>query len=227
MYWFAISLGGYIWAKEGVEELTKEHQVGVSMLMIWATVGAGCLGIWDEAAALVVLYGAAEGIEEYTYSRTRNTIRSLLDLAPKQARVIKDSKEEIVPVGSLQIGDIFIILPGEAIPTDGDIIEGKTSIDESPVTGESLPVYQQVGDKVFPATLNGQAAITVKATKVFADNTLSRIIDLVENAQSQKGRAQEWMERFGHKYSPLVLLSALILVLLPLFFDLGKFGIKL
>lgn len=222
MYWISIPLGGYIWAKEGVEELVQEYQVGVSMLMIWATVGAGYLGMWDEAAALVVLYGAAEGIEEYTYSRTRNAIRALLDLAPKQARVIKDSKEEIVPVESLKIGDIFIILPGESIPNDGDIIEGKTSIDESTVTGESVPVDKQVGDKVFAATLNAEAAITVKATKVFADNTLSRIIDLVENAQSQKGRAQEWMERFGHKYSPLVLLSALILVLLPLFFDLDS-----
>ncbi|MCJ7765183.1 MAG: cation-translocating P-type ATPase [Thiovulaceae bacterium] len=222
MYWISIPLGGYIWAKEGVEELAQEYQVGVSMLMLWATVGAGYLGMWDEAAALVVLYGAAEGIEEYTYSRTRNAIRALLDLAPKQARVIKDSKEELVPVESLKIGDIFIILPGESIPNDGDIIEGKTSIDESTVTGESVPVDKQVGDKVFAATLNGEAAITVKATKVFADNTLSRIIDLVENAQSQKGRAQEWMERFGDKYSPLVLLSALILVLLPLFFDLDS-----
>jgi len=222
MYWISIPLGGYIWAKEGVEELVQEHQVGVSMLMIWATVGAGYLGMWDEAAALVVLYGAAEGIEEYTFSRTRNAIRALLDLAPKQARVIKDSKEELVPVESLKIGDIFFVLPGESIANDGDIIEGKTSIDESTVTGESVPVDKQVGDKVFAATINGQAAIMVKATKVFADNTLSRIIDLVENAQNQKGHAQEWIERFGRKYSPLVLLSALILVLWPLFFGLDS-----
>jgi len=222
IYWIAIPLGGYIWAKEGVEEFVKEYEVGVSMLMIWATVGAAYLGMWDEAAALVVLYGAAEGIEEYTFSRTRNAIRALLDLAPKEARVIKDSKEEIVPVERLKVGDIFIVLPGESIATDGDIIEGKTSIDESTVTGESVPVDKQVGDKVFAATLNAEAAITVKATKIFADNTLSRIIDLVENAQSQKGHAQEWMERFGRIYSPLVLLSALVLVLLPLFFDLNS-----
>ena len=218
IYWIAIPLGGYIWAKEGIEELLKEYQIGISMLMIWATAGAAYLGMWDEAAALVVLYGAAEGIEEYTFSRTRNAIRALLDLAPKQARIMKGLKEELIPVENLKIGDIFIVLPGESIPNDGVILEGKTSIDESPVTGESIPVDKQVGDKVFAATINGQAAIRVKATKVFADNTLSRIIDLVENAQSQKGRAQEWMERFGRKYSPLVLLSALILVSLPLLF---------
>jgi len=219
IYWISIPLGGYIWAKEGVEELIQEHRIGVSMLMIWATIGAGYLGMWDEAIALVVLYGLAEEIEEYTYSRTRNAIRALLDLAPKQARVIKGSKEELIPVENMQIGNIFVVLSGESIPNDGIILKGKTSIDESTVTGESVPVNKQIGNKVFAATLNGEAAITVKATKVFSDNTLSRIIDLVENAQNQKGHAQAWIERFGYKYSPLILLSALTLVLLPLFFD--------
>ena len=222
LYWIAIPLGGYIWAWEGIEEFIQEYEVGVSMLMIWATVGAGYLGMWDEAVALVVLYGAAEGIEEYTFSRTRNAIRALLDLAPKEARIIQDAKEKIVPVETLQVGDEFFVLPGESIPTDGVIIEGITTIDESPVTGESVPVDKKIDDKVFAATINGQAAITVKATKVFSDNTLSRIIDLVENAQNQKGRAQEWMERFGRKYSPLVLLTAMILVLLPFLFDLDS-----
>jgi Cd2+/Zn2+-exporting ATPase len=178
--------------------------------------------MWDEAVALVVLYGAAEGIEEYTFNRTRNAIRALLDLAPKEARIIQDAKEKIVPVESLRVGDKFSVLPGESIPTDGIIIEGATTIDESPVTGESIPVDKQIDDKVFAATINGQSAITIKATKIFSDNTLSRIIDLVENAQDQKGRAQEWMERFGRRYSPLVLLAAMILVLLPLFFDLDS-----
>lgn len=222
LYWIAIPLGGYIWAREGVEELIREHKIDISMLMIWATVGAGYLGMWDEAVALVVLYGAAEGIEEYTFSRTRNAIRALLDLAPKEARIIQDDKEKIVPVETLRVGDEFSVLPGESIPTDGIIIEGVTTIDESPVTGESIPVDKQIDDKVFAATINGQSAITVKATKIFSDNTLSRIIDLVENAQDQKGRAQEWMERFGRRYSPLVLLAAMILVLLPLFFGLDS-----
>ncbi|NOY87310.1 MAG: cation-translocating P-type ATPase [Deltaproteobacteria bacterium] len=216
-YLIAIPLGGYMWAREGVEKLIEDHEIGISMLMIAATVGAGYLGMWDEAAALVVLYGAAKGIEEYTYSRTRHAIRSLLDLAPKEARVIRDGEEQIIPAENLRIGDEFIVLPGESLPTDGVIITGESSLDESTVTGESIPVDKTTGDKVFAASINCQAALTLKATAEHSDNTLSRIIDLVENAQEQKGRAQEWMERFGQRYSPLVLLTAVILIVIAVF----------
>ena len=183
--------------------------------MLAATVGAGYLGMWDEAAALVVLYGVAEGIEEYTFNKTRNAIRSLLDMAPKEARIIRDGETVMVPAEKLNIGDKFLVLPGESIPTDGVIIEGASSLDESPVTGESVPVDKAPGDKIFSATINGQVPLTIKVTTRFSDNTLSRIIDLVENAQEQKGRAQEWMERFGRRYSPVVLLVALGLILFP------------
>jgi len=200
-----------------MKELIHERKISISMLMIWATAGAAYLQMWDEAAALVVLYGAAEGIEEYTFSKTRNAIQSLLDLAPKEARVLRNGKEEIVPANSLKIGDTFIVLPGDAIPTDGTIVEGASTLDESPVTGESVPVAKKVDDKVFAATVNGEAKLTIKVTTAFEDNTLSRIIELVENAQQQKGKAQLWMERFGEKYSPMVLLSAIIMLLIPYF----------
>jgi Zn2+/Cd2+-exporting ATPase len=219
-YLFAIIFGGYLWAREGLEEVIQEHEIGIPILMIGATVGAIYLGMWDEAAALVILFGIAEGIEEYTFSKTRNAIRSLLDLAPKQARVNRDGKEHLIAAEELNLGDEFIVLPGEAVPTDGIILEGETSLDESLVTGESIPVNKRPGDKVFPATINGQATLTVRATSTFADNTLSRIINLVENAQEQKGRAQAWMERFGRRYSPAILLVSILMVLSPLFFQL-------
>jgi len=216
-YWLAIPLGGLIWAKDGVVELLFEREVGISILMIGATIGAAYLGMWDEAAALVVLYGVAEGVEEFTYNRTRNAIHSLLDLAPKEARVVRNDRELIIPAGELKIGEQFIVLPGEALPTDGVIIKGESSIDESPVTGESLPVDKIPGDKVYSATINGQSMLRIKVTAAFADNTLSRIIDLVKNAQEQKGRSQEWMERFGRRYSPVILLIAIVMVCLPFF----------
>lgn len=215
LYWVAIPLGGYIWAWEGVEALIDDHEVGISILMFAATVGAGSLGMWDEAAALVVLYGAAEGVEEFTFSRTRNAIRGLLDLAPKEARVLRDGVEAIVPAETLVPGDEFRVLPGESVPTDGVIVTGNSSLDESTVTGESAPIDKGAGDKVFAASINGQAALTVRATRNYSDNTLSRIIDMVENAQDQKGRAQEWMERFGRIYSPAVLGIAVLFALLP------------
>ncbi len=220
-YWLAIPLGAWYWAQEGVEELIEDHEVGISMLMIAATFGAGVLGLWEEAAALVVLYGAAEGIEEYTFARTRRAIRALLDLAPKEARLLRDGEEVVVPAAELRPGDRFLVRPGEAIATDGVILEGESSLDESPVTGESVPVDKGPGDPVFAASINGQGALTIEVTAAFQDNTLSRIIHLVEEAQEQKGRAQAWMERFGRRYSPSVLVAALAMLLLPLVTDQG------
>ena len=222
VYLIAILFGGFLWAKEGVEDVFTEHEVGIPVLMIGATIGAIYLGMWDEAAALVILFGIAEGIEEYTFSRTRSTIRSLLELAPKQARVIRNGKEQMIPAEAMKLAEEFIVLPGESVPTDGVILKGETSLDESLVTGESIPVNKNPGDKVFPATINGQATIIVKATSTFADNTLSRIINLVENAQEQKGRAQAWMERFGRRYSPAILLISIAMVLAAIFFDVDS-----
>ncbi|WJW76374.1 heavy metal translocating P-type ATPase [Thiohalobacter sp. IOR34] len=215
LYWLAIPIGAWYWAREGIEALAEEHEVGISLLMIAATVGSGILGLWEEAAALVVLYGAAEGIEEFTFARTRTAIRALLDLAPKEARLLRDGAEVVVPAADLRPGDRFLVRPGEALATDGVIIEGESSLDESPVTGESLPVDKGPGDAVFAASINGQGALVVEVSAGFEDNTLAKIIHLVEEAQEQKGRAQAWMERFGRRYSPAVLGSAALLLVLP------------
>ena len=220
-YWLAIPLGGYHWAREGVEKLVRRRVVGIEMLMLAATVGSGTLGLWDEAAALVFLYGAAEGLEELTYSRTRHAIRALLDLAPKEARVLRDGQEVTVPAASLKPGDVFVVRPGEALATDGVIREGTSSLDESPVTGESVPVDKGPGSKVFAASINRQGALTIEATAAFSDNTLSKIIHLVEEAQEQKGKAQQWIDRFGRWYSPAVLATSVLLLLLPLLFHLS------
>ncbi len=218
LYWLAIPIGAWYWAREGVEELLQDHAIGISMLMIAATTGSGLLDMWEEAAALVVLYGAAEGIEAFTFTRTRTAIRALLDLAPKEARVLRDGNETIIAASELQPDDLFVVRPGESLATDGIIISGETSLDESPVTGESVPVDKGAGEKVFAASINGQGAITVRATAGFDNNTLSRIIHLVEQAQEQKGRAQQWIERFGRRYTPAVFAGAVLLLLLPWFY---------
>jgi Cd2+/Zn2+-exporting ATPase len=214
-YWIAIPLGGWHWTREGIEKLIEEHEVSIEILMIAATAGSAILGLWDEAAALVFLYGAAEGTEEYTYARTRASIRALLDLAPKEAHVLRDGKEITVPAETLKPGDRFLVRPGEALPTDGIIRIGQSSLDESPVTGESIPVDKGPGMKVFAASINKQGALEVEATAAFADNTLSKIIHLVEEAQERKGKAQQWIERFGRRYTPAVLLASLSLLIVP------------
>ncbi len=216
IYLFSIALGGWHWMREGVENLIRELKVGIEILMLGATTGAALLGMWDEAAALVVLYGAAEGLEEFTYARTRASIRSLLDLAPKEARFLGDGDvEQTIPADQLKVGDRFVVRPGEGIVTDGVVLRGRSSVNEAAITGESLPVDKQPGSKVFAASINTEGALTIKATSGFADNTLAKIIHLVEQAQNEKGRAQQWIERFGRRYSPLVLLSALLLLIVP------------
>ncbi|GJL51881.1 MAG: cadmium transporter ATPase [Nitrospirales bacterium] len=214
-YVVAIPLGGYHWAREAVEELVTEHEIGIDLLMLAATVGSGLLGLWDEAAFLVFLYGAAEGLEEYTYARTRSAIRALLDLAPKEAHLLREGQEVTIAAEALQSGDRFLVRPGESVPTDGLVKSGTSSLDESAVTGESIPVDKEPGMLVFAGTLNLQGALEVEATAAFQDNTLAKIIHLVEEAQERKGKTQQWIERFGRRYSPVVLGASLLFLLVP------------
>ncbi len=215
-YLASIPFGGYWWAREGLEELISEREVGIEALMAVATVGAAALGFWEEAAFLVFLYGSAEAVESLTFARTRSAIRALLDLAPKEAHVLRDGAELTIPATELVPGDVFLVRPGESLATDGVIRAGASSLDESPVTGESVPVDKGPGDPVFAGTINRQGALTIEATKAFADNTLSAIIHLVEEAQGQKGKAQRFIDRFSRIYSPLVLVGAALLAIIPI-----------
>ena len=214
-YFVAIPLGGYHWGWEALESLINERVIGIDFLMLAATVGSGILGLWDEAAFLVFLYGSAEGLEEYTYARTRSAIRALLDLAPKEAHVLRNGQEVTIPAEALHVGDRFLARPGETIPTDGVIRIGNSSLDEAAVTGESIPVDKVPGMKVFAGTLNRQGLLEIEATASFQDNTLAKIIHLVEAAQERKGQAQQWIERFGRRYSPAVLLVSVGFLLVP------------
>lgn len=216
VYILAIIIGGYHWTREGIEDLIECKEIGIEILMLGATVGSAILGLWDEAAFLVFIYGVAEGLEEYAYARTRASIRKLLDLAPKEARVLQNSKQIMIPASQLKVGDVFFVRPGESIATDGKIIKGKSSINEAPVTGESIAVEKKEGMQVFAATLNQQGALEIEATATFATNTLSKIVHLVEESQEKKGKVQLFIERFGKRYSPAVLVSAVALALFSL-----------
>lgn len=218
LYVIAILLGGYHWGREGIEELIGEKKIGIEILMMGATVGSAILGMWDEAAFLVFLYGSAEGLEEYTFARTRASIKKLLDLAPKEARVIRNGREVVIPAEELVLGDIFIVRPGEAIPTDGVIVRGSSSVNEAPITGESIPVEKREGMKVFAATINQEGVLEIRAIATFKDNTLAKMVHLVEEAQEQKSKTQLFIETFGSRYSPLVLLCSLLLAFIPLLF---------
>jgi len=206
----AIPIGAWFFAQEGFEEFVQEREIGIEALMLLAAAGCLVFGLFEEAAALIFLYSMAEAIEELTFARTRSAIRDLLDLAPKEARRLIDGREEVVAAEQLVIGDVFLVRPGEALPTDGVIRDGSSSLNEAPVTGESVPVEKGPGEEVFAGTLNGQRALEVEVTRAYADNTLARIVQLVEEAQSQKSEAQRFVDRFATRYSPAVLLAAVL-----------------
>ena len=216
----AIVIGGYYFGREAIEELIFERKIGIELLMLVAAVVASAMGEVLEGAMLVFLYSLSEAAEGYTEEKTRAAIKALMDLAPKVALVRRDGREIEIPVEELMVGDVFIVKPGQSMATDGEVLVGSSSVNQAPVTGESVPVEKQVGDSVFAGSINGEGALEVRATKTFADNTIARIITMVEEAQEKKGKSQRFIERFGARYSPIVLLiGILVAVLPPLFFS--------
>jgi len=215
LYLAAMAIGGYYFGREALEELFLERVIGIELLMSIAAVVAAAMGQPGEGAMLVFLYSISEAAEGYTAEKTRSAIRALMKLAPRTAIVRRGASDVEVPVEELSPGDVFLVRPGQSVATDGVIESGASSLNEAPVTGESIPVERKLGDQVLAGTINGQGALEVRATKVFAENTLSRIIRLVEEAQERKGKSQRFVERFGRRYSPVVLVVGLAVALLP------------
>ena len=205
LYVAATVAGARFFALEAFEELVREREIGIELLMTVGALAAGALGEWGEAAMLVFLYSISEALEEFTESRTEGAIRALMDLAPKTVTLLRDGQQIEMPAEGLAVGDRFLVRPGESLATDGTIAEGASALDESAVTGESIPVEKTAGQKVFAGTLNGSGVLTVEATATHENNTLAKIVHLVIEAQEEKGRAQRFMERFTRVYSPGVL----------------------
>lgn len=215
LYIGALLTGGYFFGREALEELITEQEIGIDLLMAVAAVVAALTGQIGEGAMLAFLYSISEAAEEYTEDKTRAAIRSLMSLTPSKALVRRNGTEREIPAEDIEIGDIFIVKPGESIPTDGEVQTGRSSVDQSPVTGESVPVDKAPGDIVFAGTINGTGTMEIEATKTFADNTISRIIAMVEEARERKGTSQRFIERFGAHYSPAVLLVGILVAVVP------------
>ncbi len=215
LYLSALMTGGYFFSREAIEALVTEREIGIDLLMAVAAVVAALMGEIGEGAMLAFLYSISEAAEKYTEDKTRSAIRSLMSLTPARALVRRNGEEKEIAAEDIKIGDIFIVKPGESIPTDGRVRKGKSSIDQSPVTGESIPVDKASGDAVFAGTINGAGTIEVETTKTFANNTISRIIKMVEEARERKGTAQRFIERFGAHYSPAVLLAGILVGIVP------------
>jgi heavy metal translocating P-type ATPase len=211
----SLLVGGWFFGREAIEDLLRERTVGIELLMSTAAVAAALQGAVGEGAMLAFLYSISEAAEGYTEEKTRSAIKALMDLSPKVALVRRDGRDVELPVEELVVDDVFLARPGDAIATDGVILAGSSALNEAPVTGESLPVEKKPADPVFAGTINGQGALEIRATRTSADNTLARIIRMVEEAQERKGKAQHFIERFGARYSPLVLLAGILLAVVP------------
>ncbi len=191
----------------------------IEMLMTIAAIGAVFIGAAEEAAAVVVLFLIGELLEGVAAGRARASIRALATLVPKTAWLETDGATHEVAAESLAIGAIILVRPGDRIPADGDILTGEGGIDEAPVTGESTPKRKQPGDKVFAGTINLDGALRVRVTAAASDNTIARVVRLVEEAQESKAPTERFIDRFSKYYTPAVLLvGALVAIIPPLFF---------
>jgi Cd2+/Zn2+-exporting ATPase len=214
-YTAAALSGGVFPARRAIKSL-RHFDLDINVLMLIAVAGAMLLGEWAEAGTVVFLFAIAQWLESRSMDRAREAIRALMDLTPDEARVRYHDREELVPVDRLSLGDVMLIRPGEKIPLDGEIVVGRSDVNQAPITGESLPVDKGPGDEVFAGTINGHGAIDVAVTRRRRDTTLARIIHLVETAQAQRAPSQQFIDRFARYYTPAVIALAILIAAVPI-----------
>lgn len=186
-----------------------------NFLMAIATVGALALGEYDEAVAVMLFYQIGEFFEDYAVDKSRKSVAALMDIRPDFAVVLKDGREETIDPYDVNIGDIVLVKPGEKIPLDGTVIEGNSSIDTSSLTGEALPKDVEAGDEVISGCINLSGVIKVRVTSMFEESTVSKILEMVENASSRKAPVENFITKFAKYYTPVVVFSAVALAIIP------------
>jgi Cd2+/Zn2+-exporting ATPase len=235
--------GLYFPARAGLAAIRARQGLDMNVLMTIAAVGAFAIGEYGEAATVIVLFSLGEALEGYTLERARHTIRSLTELAPAEATILAPcldcagcrgrplpdgsgpyehgpcpwcgTHECVVPIETLAVGDRIIVKPGERLPMDGRVLRGDSAVNQAPITGESVPVAKSPGDELFAGTINGDGLLELEVTRLAADNTLARLIHLVEEAQAQKTPAQRFVTQFARIYTPLVVGGAALVAALP------------
>ncbi len=206
----------------------KRLRADMNLLMLVAIIGAVFINEWFEAAAVSFLFSLSLAIESWSIGRARHAVEALLDLAPSDVTIKDDNgQERTIPAATVTIGMVFIVKPGEKIPLDGEVLIGVSSVNQAPITGESVPVSKQTGDEVFAGSINGEAVLEVTATKLASDTTLAHIIRMVEEAHSKRAEAEQWVEKFARIYTPIVMLLALAVFTIPVLFYSGVWQVWL
>ncbi|MBN1920454.1 MAG: heavy metal translocating P-type ATPase [Anaerolineae bacterium] len=222
----AILTGGIPIFRHALTEVLRVHMLGINTLMVIAVIGAMLIGEWSEAAIVVVLFALGEALESYATERARGALESLLDLAPPTALLLQpDGTTTTRRVEALGIGERVLVRPGDRVAVDGLVRAGRSAVDQAAITGESIPVDKAVGDEVFAGTVNTFGALEVEVTRLAADTTLSRMVTLVQEAQSRQAPVQRFVDRFARVYTPVVTVLAVLLAALPpLFFEQPFWG---
>jgi len=208
----AIATAPVLW--EAIKRF-KRSPFNADLLMSVAAVGAAAIGVWEEGAAVLILYNVAENIEDYTVGRVRKIAGKIAALLPKRALVKKNGSLEEVPVEKLQVGQVVVVKPGWRIPIDGRVIQGNSSVDQSIITGESIPIEKAPGDEILSGSLNIQGSLEIRVERPFSDSTVSRIVRLVTEARERKTNIERVVDRFSRRYTPLMMMLAASIALLP------------
>jgi Zn2+/Cd2+-exporting ATPase len=209
-----ILLGGWFLVPSAWKALVHLRP-NISLLMLIAVIGASIIGEWVEAATVVFLFGVAEWLESWADRKSHRAIEALLDIAPKVALVRQGNKFVETKIDEVKVGDYISVKSDLSIPLDGIIISGESSINQAPITGESVPVDKKAGDAVFAGTINGEGSLEIQVTKLSTDSTLAKIIRLVKAAQEQKAPSQKFVDTFAKYYTPTVTIVAILVFIIP------------
>ncbi len=220
LYATSILVGGYKPAKSAFYAL-RSKALDMNVLMISAAIGAALIGQWLEGATVVWLFALGATLQNKSIERTRESIRGLIDLAPSEAWVKVETELVKTSVEDITVGTTIVVKPGEKIPLDGTVIGGNSTVNQAPITGESIPIDKQIGDSVYAGTINDEGSLEITVTKLVEDTTLSRIIHLVEEAQEKKAPTEAFVDRFAKIYTPIVFLLAISVMILPPLLGMG------
>lgn len=213
-YLIAYVSGGIFGVQAGIASL-RHFRVDVDLLMVLAALGAAVIGSPFEGAMLLFLFSLSNVLQAYALGRTRSAIQALMKLRPDQALLKRDHETVLMPIEQLTIGDHVLVRPGERVPLDGVVIEGESTLDQSSLTGESMPVSKRIGDPVFAGTINQSGSLEVKVTRLARDSTIARLIKMVEEAQSEKAPTERFLDKFEQIYAVGVILFTLLLIVVP------------
>jgi Zn2+/Cd2+-exporting ATPase len=219
----AMAFGGRYIIPRGLRA-ARHGSLDMNFLMTVAAFGALAIGEYIEAATALFLFSLAQLLESYSMDRARHAIRALMDLSPVEATVIREGKEARIRAVDVRLGDQVVVRPGEKMPIDGEVIEGRSAVNQAPITGESIPVEKEPGSDVFAGSLNGDGVLVVRSTRAPEDTTLARIIHAVEEAQASRAPTQAFVDRFARIYTPVVVIGAVVLAVVPPIMDWGAFA---